>query len=498
MTLKSQKTPMIGGPGTCVRYPHLIRSVSAIVLILCLLIPVVSALATCTSPCECMREDEAIERFGRGNYLQCNDEPCGYIMLDRTTMIPEYCFGQLEIPITRVIYTRTPTPTPTRVPSLLVTATPTPTATYTMAPVMIETVAPTPTIVKVSPTMLFEIDDSDDDGIYDYQDNCPAVANPDQIDSETEVQCGPPPSINSPPTCFPIVVGDGVGDVCDNCPSVINPDQADADNDGVGDACDCDDGIKGGSEDDIDCGGICPLPCNICTAPVLPAAFDYRDWKGKNWLTPVKDQAVCGSCYAHAPIGAMEAKYNIEKNSLLNINLAEQEYVSPCFASVGSCMGGSITAVLDHLKTDGVLTEPCFPYTSTNCVHMEPDPKPDDPGHLKMVCNFAGHCSQPQTCTPCTTIPQTWSIANYQSAKGTMQDVKRNLACNGPLAVCSGSWWHCVVLVGWDDTQNSWLVKNSWGTGWRDNGYGFIAYDSDIGQEFLNNAYAVSGVGVTL
>ena len=74
--------------------------------------------------------------------------------------------------------------------------------------------------------------------------------------------------------------------------------------------------------------------------------------------------------------------------------------------------------------------------------------------------------------------------------------MKRNLVCNGPLNVCSGEWWHCVVLVGWDDTQNSWIIKNSWGNSWQDNGYGLIGYDSDIGQDFLSNAYSVSGVGV--
>jgi hypothetical protein len=57
--------------------------------------------------------------------------------------------------------------------------------------------------------------DTDGDGVCDANDNCPAVANPDQADSD----------------------GDGVGDACDNCPAVANPDQADADGDGVGDAC---------------------------------------------------------------------------------------------------------------------------------------------------------------------------------------------------------------------------------------------------------------------
>ena len=57
--------------------------------------------------------------------------------------------------------------------------------------------------------------DSDDDGICDEDDNCPANPNPGQEDGD----------------------GDGVGDVCDNCPDTANPGQEDSDGDGVGDAC---------------------------------------------------------------------------------------------------------------------------------------------------------------------------------------------------------------------------------------------------------------------
>jgi hypothetical protein len=58
--------------------------------------------------------------------------------------------------------------------------------------------------------------DLDVDGVNDFVDNCPGLANPDQADTDS----------------------DSVGDVCDNCPTVANPSQADADHDNIGDACD--------------------------------------------------------------------------------------------------------------------------------------------------------------------------------------------------------------------------------------------------------------------
>ena len=77
--------------------------------------------------------------------------------------------------------------------------------------------------------------DTDGDGIPDGSDNCPAIANPDQVDADADGKgdaCDPAPP--------PDTDGDGVPDASDNCPAVANPDQDDTDVDGKGDACDND------------------------------------------------------------------------------------------------------------------------------------------------------------------------------------------------------------------------------------------------------------------
>ena len=73
--------------------------------------------------------------------------------------------------------------------------------------------------------------DSDGDGIADAVDNCPLVANPDQLDSDGD-------GIGD--ACEPLADsdGDGVADVVDNCPVTPNADQLDTDGDGIGDVCD--------------------------------------------------------------------------------------------------------------------------------------------------------------------------------------------------------------------------------------------------------------------
>jgi hypothetical protein len=78
--------------------------------------------------------------------------------------------------------------------------------------------------------------DSDDDGVADASDNCPAVANPDQIDSDGD---------GTGNACDIDDDNDSVLDSTDNCPLVTNAEQTDTDGDGLGDRCDPDDDNDG-------------------------------------------------------------------------------------------------------------------------------------------------------------------------------------------------------------------------------------------------------------
>jgi hypothetical protein len=519
--------------------------------------------------CTCMLESEAKTRFI--SYVRCNDTPCGNVLVPQgdpclyCNMFPQYC-NCSEDPGHCVCdqYTQ---------------------YYFRQVPLAIAT----PHLGETVPLVSM---DSDRDGIPNGEDNCPSVANPDQADSEvTQVGCMPSPRGG----CTPLLhEGDGVGDACDNCPAAYNPadengiqtdgdsdgvgdacdncpqvynprkasgQQEDADQDGVGDACDnclfnsnsdqtdsnldgegdscdCNDGIQGPLEEDWDCGGPCG-PCSYCNVTTLPAAFDWRDFRGKNWISPINDQARCGSCWAQAAVGAMEARYALERDdpSMGQINLSAQYLVSAGIGGGDCYQGGTGIAAFAGIITKGVVDEACLPYTSGGCIpavwnvncfapsatYPAASCTYDTKAKLNLTeycdpsCWFGtgvkqgeGNCLKPNASLAglCTDWrARRWSITSYARVTGSNgqapsdDEIKRALVCYGPLEIGSDTWVHEIVLVGWNDTltcknwstTGAWRHKNSYGTGYYENGFGCMPYDHPF-TDFKNETYRIWGV----
>ncbi len=205
----------------------------------------------------------------------------------------------------------------------------------------------------------------------------------------------------------------------------------------------------------------------------LPSSFDWRDFNG---CTPVRNQGGCGSCWAFSAIGTMESA--IKLGDGINTNLSEQWLVS-C-TSAGSCAGGWHTEAFDHLLEYGS-TDPCgdsgavmesdFPYVAWNAPCDCPYPHPY---HIE-------------------------SWFGVGAAYPTVNEIKQAIMDYGPVSVGVYVNWafqaydggifnacadesvnHAVVLVGWDDNLGSngvWIMRNSWGHWWGDDGYMYIEYD---------------------
>ncbi|MBU1945731.1 MAG: DUF333 domain-containing protein, partial [Nanoarchaeota archaeon] len=198
------------------------------------------------------------------------------------------------------------------------------------------------------------------------------------------------------------------------------------------------------------------------------SSFDWRDNNSQDWVTSVKNQGGCGSCWAFSAIGAVEAKLNIDNNNPdLDYDLSEQQLVS-CGGG-GTCNGGWHGSALDYIKNTGVSDENCFPYTAINS-----------------ACNL---CSDWQN--------RIAKITNYHPVTpSTRAAYKQALVDYGPLAIAinasgwspysggifngsNGSVDHAVLLVGYNDAENYWIIKNSWGPGWGESGYMRLSYTNN-------------------
>jgi len=216
-------------------------------------------------------------------------------------------------------------------------------------------------------------------------------------------------------------------------------------------------------------------------------SFDWRNKDGKDWMTPIKNQGSCGSCWAFSAVGVVEAAINIYANDPdIDIDLSEQHLVSDC-CNAGSCGGGAPRRALEYIRDTGVPEESCFPYIASDC-----------------------------TCAPCSDWAENpWEIENYVYVSPSTDAFKSALQEYGPLSVVltvpddwfyyiggvyeptwnvtNGVGWanHGVILVGWNDSEGCWIIKNSWGSGWGEQGYARVLYGNLEKYEY---AYAVTGI----
>jgi len=198
------------------------------------------------------------------------------------------------------------------------------------------------------------------------------------------------------------------------------------------------------------------------------------DWRTQNMVTPVKNQEQCGSCWAFSVTENIESMYCM-KNQIDCTTfppLAPQEIVD-CDTVDQGCNGGDPpTAYQFVIQEGGMEDESDYPYTAQDG-----------------TCAFQANLVK-------VTISN-WQYATQNSDETTMQS---NLVSWGPLSICVDAepWQdytggvlmasdcstqldHCVQLVGYDMTQSTpfWIVRNSWGADWGENGYIRLQYGQD-------------------
>lgn len=212
-------------------------------------------------------------------------------------------------------------------------------------------------------------------------------------------------------------------------------------------------------------------------AKTFPASFDWRDNNG-NWVTPVRNQASCGSCWDFSALAQIESWWNIYFDYPdSNIDLSEQ-YILSC-ADVGGCDGSNVHRVLEYAISQNIPYEEFMPYEANDQIPCD---------SLKTGWE-----------TDAVSIPG-WGYITLEEA--SVNNIK-NALLHHPLSVSydvysdfmsygggvyehvSGEYegGHAVLLVGWNDDEESWIIKNSWGPDWGENGYFRIKWgECNIGK----------------
>ena len=219
----------------------------------------------------------------------------------------------------------------------------------------------------------------------------------------------------------------------------------------------------------------------------LPGSYDLRD---KGYVTSVKNQGDFGTCWAFSSLGAVESRWVMLEST--KYDLSEKNMVTCSGYEWGPGDGGNIYMATAYLnRFDGPVDESLDPYPelteNSTCtdydppVHLVPEARylPKDIDEVKRIIRNYGAVA--------TSMYAGEQLKYYNSTDNTWY-------YNG-----EQSTDHGILIVGWDDnkviegisgapdTQGAWIIKNSWGTGFGENGYFYLAYEDS--KVLTDNAY---------
>ena len=204
--------------------------------------------------------------------------------------------------------------------------------------------------------------------------------------------------------------------------------------------------------------------------------WDWRNRHGRNWMTPARYQGDCGSCWAFAVLGALEARVNLYFNQTINYELSAEELIS-CISSANSCSGGFTQAGLSYAKNNGIVKDSCFHY-------------------VQAALDCSNKCQNPE---------ETISIEDYDGYIGNDTINFKKELFKAPMTASIPYWNHAVTLAGYKEIQigdsiyngnayggywfplvinssnhpeligkTAWLIKNSWSEEWGDQGFAYV------------------------
>ncbi|MCB0517062.1 MAG: C1 family peptidase [Chitinophagales bacterium] len=206
------------------------------------------------------------------------------------------------------------------------------------------------------------------------------------------------------------------------------------------------------------------------------ASISKYDMRNEGLLPPIRNQLLCGSCWAFSAVASYESSYAIKNGK--QINASEQDLLN-CTEGA-SCAGGLPLMVFFDMIENGkkLVKESDVPYQNEQqaCSNRQ---------GIYEAANFG-------------VVDQ--RIIDPYADKPSIEDIKDAIYNHGAVssAVLVGDNWafytggimkddgfdtdlvdHAVNIVGWDDTKGAWLIRNSWGDAWGEDGYMWLEYGAN-------------------
>lgn len=238
-------------------------------------------------------------------------------------------------------------------------------------------------------------------------------------------------------------------------------------------------------------GRLSPAPVGMSgerfPAPLsLPAVLDWRN-NGGDWISSVKDQGSCGSCWAFATTALLESMVKIGRRTSEDIDLSEQMLLSCSHA--GDCvLGGYADRAAEYIRGTGIPNESCYPYLAGDT--------PCNPcaGWAARVVRIASWNEVASSTDAIEAALQDAPVTSWMAVYSDLYHYRSGVY--QPTASASYEGGHFVVIVGYNQAGNYWICKNSWGTAWGEDGFfrirrgtsGIGDYVIRMGRPLLENA----------